>query len=106
MSQLQDQPGLVIASLATDGIDGPTEFAGAIIDGASYSRAVQLSHSPEDALARNATCNLFQALNDHILTGPTHTNVRDVTVIVCPKPPRRKGTATVPAARRRTSATS
>lgn len=86
MKQLQNHPGLVVASLATDGIDGPTEYAGAIVDETSYSRALQLSHSPEDALTRNATYSLLQALNDHILTGPTHTNVRDVTVIVSLKP--------------------
>jgi hydroxypyruvate reductase len=90
MKQLQDHPGLVVASLATDGIDGPTEYAGAIVDETSYSRAQQLRHSPEGALARNATYFLLQALEDHILTGPTHTNVRDVTVIVAVKQSRAK----------------
>jgi hydroxypyruvate reductase len=82
MKQLQNHPSLVIASLASDGIDGPTEYAGAIVDETSYSRALQLRHSPEDALTRNTTYFLLQALHDHILTGPTHTNVRDLTVIV------------------------
>jgi hydroxypyruvate reductase len=90
MKHLQDCPGLVVASLATDGIDGPTECAGAIIDETSYSRAQQLHYSPEDALDRNATYFLIQALGDHILTGPTHTNVRDVTVIVAMKQPGAK----------------
>jgi len=90
MKELQDHPGLVVASLATDGIDGPTQYAGAIIDETSYSRAQQLRHSPEDALARNATYFLLEALADHILTGPTHTNVRDVTVIVAMKQGRVK----------------
>ena len=85
MKQLQGHPGLVVASLATDGIDGPTEYAGAIADETSYSRAQELHHSPDDALARNATYFLLEALDDHILTGSTHTNVRDVTVIVAMK---------------------
>lgn len=89
MPFLQNQEGLVLASLATDGIDGPTEYAGAIADGASYQRAIKRGLSPEDALKQNTTYQLFAALDDHILTGNTHTNVRDVTVILSlgPNPP-------------------
>lgn len=79
---LQNHDGLVLASLATDGIDGPTEYAGAIADQDSYTRANALQLDPKELLSRNSTYTLFQALNDHIFTGSTHTNVRDVTILV------------------------
>lgn len=78
----QDHEGLIIASLATDGIDGPTQYAGAIADSDSYARAQSLNIQPEELLNQNNTFTLFQALNDHIETGPTHTNVRDITIIL------------------------
>jgi glycerate 2-kinase len=79
---LQNHEGLVIASLATDGIDGTTQYAGAIADSDSYTRAHSLNIQPEELLNQNDTFTLFQALNDHIKTGPTHTNVRDITIIL------------------------
>jgi glycerate-2-kinase len=79
---LQNREGLVIASLATDGIDGPTQYAGAIADNHSYTRAQSLNVHPEEMLDQNDTYTLFDALNDHIFTGPTHTNVRDITIIL------------------------
>lgn len=82
MPLINGREGLVIASLATDGIDGPTEYAGALADGQSYRRARSMGLSPEDALDRNDTYSLLKALDDHILTGPTYTNLRDVTVII------------------------
>ncbi len=82
---LQNHEGLVVASLATDGIDGSTQYAGAIADNHSYIRAQSLNINPEELLARNDTYTLFKALNDHISTGPTQTNVRDVTIILLNK---------------------
>jgi glycerate-2-kinase len=85
MKFLADHENLVIASLATDGIDGPTEFAGAIADGTSFRQAQTLKCPPKDAIATNTTYNLFQILNDHILTGSTGSNVRDITLILVTK---------------------
>jgi glycerate-2-kinase len=83
MPFLQELDGVALASLTTDGIDGPTEFAGVIADGNSFSRAQSQSPiTPQEALATNSTYTLFQALEDHIQTGPTHTNVRDISIIV------------------------
>lgn len=79
---LKRYDGLVVASLATDGIDGPTPYAGAIADHESIQRATTLNLSPTELLETNSTYTLFEALNDHILTGPTHTNVRDITIVV------------------------
>ncbi|MFX1319087.1 MAG: glycerate kinase [Promethearchaeota archaeon] len=79
---LEGKDGLVIASLATDGIDGPTKAAGAIADGYSHPRAKTLKLSPVQLLEINSTYTLFHALEDLIITGPTHTNVRDITIIL------------------------
>ncbi len=79
---LQETDGLVIASLATDGIDGPTDAAGAIADGNSYQRAQKLNLSPSQFLETNSTYHLFAGLDDLLFTGPTHTNVRDITLIL------------------------
>ncbi len=79
---LQGRKGLVIISVATDGIDGPTDAAGAIADGESYQRAKILNLSPKQLLETHSTYSLFQTLEDLIITGPTHTNVRDITIIL------------------------
>lgn len=81
LSYLQGTEGLAIASLATDGIDGPTDAAGAIGDGDSFHRAASLNLSPLQLLTTNNTYSLFHALDDLLITGPTHTNVRDITII-------------------------
>ena len=82
LPHLQGVKGLVIASLATDGIDGPTDAAGAIADGDSYHRAQTLGQSPTTSLEAHSTYDFFQALDDLLITGPTNTNVRDITLIL------------------------
>ncbi len=79
---IQNQKGLIIASISTDGLDGNTPYAGGIIDGSSFSRASILGLDTEQVLEQNNTFSLFDALGDHIDTGPTHTNVRDLTLIL------------------------
>jgi len=65
-------------SIGTDGIDGQTDAAGAMADGATVDRARKLGLDPEDFLERNDSYHFFKALGDLILTGPTGTNVMDV----------------------------
>ncbi len=74
--------GVVVASLNTDGVDGPTDAAGAIVDGEIMSRAEEMGLNPEEFLAENDSYNFFSKLGDLIFTGPTGTNVNDVSVIV------------------------
>ncbi|MEM2202084.1 MAG: glycerate kinase [Candidatus Bathyarchaeia archaeon] len=74
--------GVVIASLSTDGVDGPTDAAGAIVDGKTIARAEVLGIRAEEFLADNNSYNFFSQLGDLILTGPTGTNVNDVSVII------------------------
>jgi len=80
--KLKDMDGAVVASLSTDGVDGPTDAAGAIADGKTLTRAGEIGLNPEEYLAENDSYHFFLKLNDLIITGPTGTNVNDVSVIV------------------------
>jgi len=70
-----------IIALATDGTDGPTDAAGAIADGSTLIRAREKDLSASDYLANNDSYHFFEALGDLIITGPTNTNVNDLTFV-------------------------
>lgn len=74
--------GVVILSGGTDGTDGPTDAAGAIVDGRTVQRARQLGLDPEAHLAGNDAYPFFGCLGDLLMTGPTRTNVMDVQLIL------------------------
>lgn len=80
--KLKDLDGVVVASLSTDGVDGPTDAAGAIADGRTLARAAKMRLNPEKFLAENDSYDFFSRLNDLIFTGPTGTNVNDISVVV------------------------
>ena len=71
-----------IFSLGSDGTDGPTDAAGAVIDGYSYGNYHDLGYLPEDYLDNNNSYELLKACGDLLVTGPTGTNVNDVTVVL------------------------
>ncbi|MDX1964009.1 MAG: DUF4147 domain-containing protein [Pirellulales bacterium] len=73
---------LVILSGGTDGEDGPTDAAGAWLDEEVANRARQLGLDPAAALARNDAYPLFEQAGGLLITGPTHTNVCDLRVVV------------------------
>jgi len=79
---LKGMNGVAVASLSTDGVDGPTDAAGAIADGKTLVRAAKMGLTPEEYLAENDSYHFFSKLGDLIFTGPTGTNVNDVSVIV------------------------
>ncbi len=75
----------VAASVGTDGIDGPTDAAGAMIDSTTLTRAAQLGlDAPESYLDDNNSSAFFDALGDLIRTGPTSTNVGDLQILLTP----------------------
>ena len=76
----------LIAALATDGIDGPTVAAGAMVDGSTLDRARALGLDPSKYLAENDSYTFFQRLGDTFITGPTGTNVNDLTLILVADP--------------------
>jgi glycerate 2-kinase len=70
---------VMIIPLATDGTDGPTDAAGAIADGFTLRRAQEAGLSATQYLANNDSYHFFQQLGDLLITGPTNTNVNDLT---------------------------
>ncbi|MCC7107263.1 MAG: glycerate kinase [Chloroflexi bacterium] len=80
--KLDGLPDILVASLATDGNDGPTDAAGAIADGSTLRRAAALGLDPHAVLAHNDAYSFFDALGDLLLTGPTNTNVNDLALVV------------------------
>jgi glycerate 2-kinase len=75
---LAGKPDLALAALATDGVDGPTDAAGAIVTGETAGRARRMGMDPMHYLEENNSYPFFAALGDLILTGPTGTNVNDL----------------------------
>ena len=69
-----------VFSFATDGVDGPTCAAGAVATGDTLGRAAALGLSPYRALAANDSEPFFHALGDLWVSGPTGTNVNDLTL--------------------------
>ncbi|HEX5106604.1 MAG TPA: MOFRL family protein, partial [Pirellulaceae bacterium] len=62
--------------------DGPTDAAGAILDGPLLARAAELQLDPRDYLRRNDAYRFFEPLGGLIRTGPTDPNVCDLRVVV------------------------
>jgi len=81
----------VIASLATDGIDGASDAAGGVVDQQSLARARALGlAAPSSFLEANDSHGFLAPLGDLILTGPTGTNVMDLTALLAGDPIRLK----------------
>jgi glycerate 2-kinase len=72
----------VFASFSTDGIDGPTDAAGAIVDSQTLKKAKKLGLNPEQYLADNDSYHFFLELNDLINTQATGTNVNDISLFI------------------------
>jgi hydroxypyruvate reductase len=73
---------VVMLSGGTDGTDGPTDAAGAWVDGQTVARAHALGLAPEHYLRRSDSYHFFAALDDLLMTGPTGTNVMDMHLIL------------------------
>lgn len=71
---------VVFASCGTDGVDGPTDAAGATVDSTTVARAAAVGLTASAFLDANDTYHFFRPLDDLILTGPTGTNVGDLQV--------------------------
>jgi len=79
VADLADFPDVMLVTLATDGEDGVTDGAGAVVSGGSFARAITLGLKPEVFLARNDSYTFFSALEDVLKPGSTGTNVNDLT---------------------------
>ncbi len=88
-----------LASVGTDGVDGPTDAAGAIVDPETALRARALVLDPPAAyLAENDSHAYFDRLGDLVRTGPTGTNVGDIQVVLA-RPPDPTGRSEGPPTR-------
>jgi glycerate 2-kinase len=72
----------LLVSLATDGEDGPTDAAGAVVNGETLQRAEELDLSVADYLSRNDAYSFFERLGDLLKIGPTGTNVNDLAFLL------------------------
>jgi glycerate 2-kinase len=70
-----------LVTLATDGEDGPTDAAGAVVTGESLKRAGSMGIDPNIALAQNDSYHFFESLDDLVKIGPTGTNVNDINLL-------------------------
>jgi hydroxypyruvate reductase len=77
-----DPADVAVGSIGTDGIDGPTDAAGAYVDRTTLRRAALRSLDPDAYLADNNAYAFFQSLDDLIITGPSTTNVGDLQVVL------------------------
>lgn len=74
--------GVAVFSVGTDGTDGPTDAAGAVVTGTTVARALARGVRPVERLASNDSYVLFDALDDLVRTGPTGTNVMDIQIML------------------------
>jgi glycerate 2-kinase len=84
LGAVEDMAGLkdvALVTLATDGGDGPTDAAGAVVTGDTYQAARLIGMEPRDFLDRHDAYPFFEALGDLIKTGPTLTNVNDLAFL-------------------------
>jgi len=80
--EIEGMEGITVLSGGTDGTDGPTDAAGAIVDGKTVSEARVQGLDPLQYLKNNDSYHLFEATGDLLKTGPTMTNVMDLRIIV------------------------
>lgn len=73
---------VIVLSGGTDGTDGPTDAAGAIVDGETLRKAKGKGLSGEQFLQDNDSYHFFQMLGDLLITGPTYTNVMDLRLVL------------------------
>lgn len=81
LREIRGRKDILLLSAGSDGIDGNSDAAGAIVDCGSHERACTLGLNIEDYLNRNDSNAFFRRTGDLIITGPTGTNVMDMTLL-------------------------
>lgn len=79
---LQNHPGITILSAGTDGTDGPTDAAGAVVDSDTITGALLKNIDPAKYLREFDSYHFFKKAGGQIITGPTMTNVMDIIVVI------------------------
>jgi glycerate-2-kinase len=86
--EIAGMSGITLLSAGTDGTDGPTDAAGAVVDGNVVNKAQKFGLHPEVYLGNNGSYTFFERLDSHtnekhhLMTGPTGTNVMDIQIIL------------------------
>jgi hydroxypyruvate reductase len=86
--EIKEIDGITLLSAGTDGTDGPTDAAGAVVEGSVVPVARNLGIHPEIYLGNNDSYAFFHELDSHtgekhhVLTGPTGTNVMDLQIVL------------------------
>jgi hydroxypyruvate reductase len=84
--ELADGERLTVLAAGTDGTDGPTDAAGAIVDGATLARGRARGLDPRAALDDNDAYTFLAAAGDLLVSGPTHTNLLDLYAVLVGEP--------------------
>ncbi len=79
--EFRPSDNLTVLAAGTDGTDGPTDAAGAIVDGSTVGRGKAAGADPERALADNDAYSFLRASGDLLVSGPTNTNLLDLYLI-------------------------
>ena len=79
---IEGEPGVLVAAAGTDGRDGPTDAAGAMVDGGTVARGRAAGLEARDALERNDAHTFLRASGDLVVTGLTGTNVNDLVLVL------------------------
>jgi hydroxypyruvate reductase len=77
-----DAAGVTVLAAGTDGCDGPTDAAGAIVDAQTVTRLTEAGGDPLDALRRHDSYEALHHAGALLKTGPTGTNVADIVIAV------------------------
>jgi hydroxypyruvate reductase len=73
---------LTLLAAGTDGTDGPTDAAGAVVDAGTTRRGAGAGHDPRTALDDNDSYTFLRASGDLVVTGPTNTNLLDLCIVL------------------------
>ena len=79
---LANVPGSLVFSVGSDGTDGPTDAAGGIVDSTTLEKLAKAGFDIDDVLRRNDSYTALKAVDALIMTGPTGTNVNDLTCLL------------------------
>ena len=80
--EIEGNPDIAMLSAGTDGIDGPTDAAGVIVDGRTTARARAMGIRPEEYLENEDSYDFFKKFGGLLMSGPKGDNVMDIQLIL------------------------
>jgi len=80
--QLKHKKGITILCAGTDGTDGPTNAAGAVVDCDTYKNALSEGFDAEEYLKNSDSYHFFKKNKGHVISGSTGTNVMDMIIVI------------------------